>query len=118
VIWIEAGVVHLTPPKKLRSGSSILENRKISREVGKITFSPEFERALIEWNKKDRKIYSEIQGRITKILNEPNIGKPLRYSLKNRRRVHIDSFVLVYEFKEGELRFVDFNHHDKIYKKR
>ncbi len=47
----------------------------------------------------------------------PNIGKPLRYALKHYRRLHMGSFVLVYEFFKGELQFIDFDHHDKIYKK-
>ncbi|MDD4983958.1 MAG: addiction module toxin RelE [Candidatus ainarchaeum sp.] len=45
--------------------------------------------------------------------------KPLRYNLKNQKRVHIDkSFVLVFSYdkKEKLITFLDFDHHDNIYK--
>ncbi|MBI2624407.1 type II toxin-antitoxin system RelE/ParE family toxin [Candidatus Parcubacteria bacterium] len=86
-----------------------------SKEVLRIVYASEFERLLARCKKKDQKLYRQIGRQIMKILREPNIGKPLRYSLKNRRRVHVGSFVLVYEFHAGELRFLDFAHHDKIY---
>ncbi len=41
--------------------------------------------------------------------------------MKGLRRVHIDkSFVLVYEIIEADNKviFLDFDHHDKIYKRR
>ena len=58
---------------------------------------------------------TEKQGE--KLLREPTLGKPIRYSLNNRLRVHVGSFFIVYEFYDGELRFLDLDHHDKIYKK-
>lgn len=85
--------------------------------IKKIVYSDRMERALRHCKKKDRVLFAEIQKQIEKILREPQIGKPLRYTLKNRRRVHVGSFVLVYEFHKNELRFLDFDHHDKIYKK-
>lgn len=89
----------------------------ISREIQKIVYSERFEWVLLKLAKKNRHLFSEIQTQITKILREPTVGKPLRHVLKNRRRLHVGSFVLVYEFHNGELRFIDFDHHDKIYKK-
>lgn len=85
--------------------------------ITRITYSLELEKVLIQCKKKDINLFRQVQNKILKIMSEPNIGKPLRYTLKNRRRVHIGSFVLVYEFRDGELRFIDFDHHDKIYKK-
>lgn len=87
------------------------------KDILRIIYSSEFAHAIGRWKKKDKNLFAQIEDNIFKILREPNIGKPLRYSLKNRRRVHIGSFVLVYEFHNGELRFIDFDHHDKIYKK-
>lgn len=83
----------------------------------KIVYSDEFERALRKWKKKNRYLFEQIVNKMERIIGEPTIGKPLRYTLRNRRRVHIDSFVLVYEFHNNELRFIDFEHHDKVYKK-
>lgn len=90
----------------------------ISSEMLKIVYSERMERALRRWKKKDRRLFDEIRQQIEKILRDPTAGKQLRYTLKNRRRVHVGSFVSVYEFHNGELRFIDFNHHDKIYKKQ
>ena len=89
----------------------------ISREIIRITYSTEFEKALKQLIKQDRKTFEQLENQIEKVLREPQIGKPLRYTLKNRRRLHVGSFVLVYEFHRNELRFIDFDHHDKIYKK-
>jgi len=85
--------------------------------IGKIVYSDRMGRALRRCKKKDRALFAGIQKQIEKILREPQIGKPLRYTLKNRRRVHVGSFVLVYEFHNNEMRFIDFDHHDKIYHK-
>ena len=89
---------------------------EISKEIRKIVYSEKFERVLLKSAQKNRQLFIEIRAQIAKILREPTIGKPLRYTLKNRRRLHVGSFVLVYEFHSGELRFIDFDHHDKIYK--
>ena len=88
----------------------------ISQSIDKVTYSPEIEQAFTRCKKKDPYLFKRVQNQILKILRDPSIGKPLRYTLKNRRRVHINPFVLVYEFHNGELRFIDFDHHDKIYR--
>ena len=89
----------------------------ISKDISRIVYSQEIERALIIWKKKDKAVFEQIESAIGKILREPFVGKPLRYAMKNRRRVHVGSFVLVYEFHNSDLRFLDFNHHDRVYKK-
>jgi len=50
-------------------------------------------------------------------MKEPALGKPLRNVLRNYRRLHVDSYVLLYEIKQQEIRLLDFDHHDNIYKK-
>lgn len=62
-------------------------------------------------------LFKDLQKQILKIVREPNLGKPLRNVLKNRRRVQIGSFVLIYEIISDEIRLLDFDHHDRIYKK-
>jgi mRNA-degrading endonuclease RelE of RelBE toxin-antitoxin system len=86
------------------------------RDIKKIVYALDFEQALLRY-RDDKNFLRRIESQVGKILREPAIGKPLRYTLKNRRRVHVGSFVLVYEFSNGELRFLDFDHHDKVYKK-
>jgi YafQ family addiction module toxin component len=63
-----------------------------------------------------------LQERLTKkmleILEDPTHYKPLRNVLKNRRRTHIGSYVLIFEIQEEkkEILFHSFKHHDNSYK--
>lgn len=59
-----------------------------------------------------------LEAGVAKILRAPTLGKPLRNELRNNRRIHVaGSFVLLYEIAGTEIRLLDFDHHDKIYKK-
>ena len=72
--------------------------------------------------KKDKKKYAIIWKKINEIINSETVEhyKNLRYDLGELRRVHIGHFVLVFRFNKEEnmIYFEDFEHHDKIYKKR
>ncbi|MFA5830762.1 MAG: type II toxin-antitoxin system RelE/ParE family toxin [Candidatus Paceibacterota bacterium] len=83
----------------------------------KIGFSLAFSKIVKQLAKKDKKSSEILLAHCLKISENPTIGKPLRNVLKNCRRVHIDSRVLLYEIAKDEVRFLDFDHHDKIYKK-
>lgn len=87
------------------------------KEISRVVYSLEFERFLTRCKKKNNDLFQKAQYQIEKIIREPHIGKPLHYAMKNRRRVHTGSYVLVYEFHDNELRFLDCDHHDKVYKK-
>lgn len=72
--------------------------------------------------KKDKKRIEILYKKIKQIINykEEDIEhfKNLRHELSNLKRVHIDSsFVLTFEYfkKEKFIKFIDFDHHDKIY---
>ena len=59
--------------------------------------------------------------KIEEIILNPQHYKPLRHDLKNTRRVHLfGPYVLVFRIEEKEqaVKFLDLDHHDKIYKKR
>lgn len=88
-----------------------------SKGIQRIIYAPEFERTFEKTAKRDQEMLRKLENQIDKAIHFPEIGKPLRYTLKSRRRLHIGSFVLVYEFHHNEIRFLDFDHHDKIYKK-
>lgn len=80
-------------------------------------FSPEFIRVLKKISKKDKLGLKKIETQVNKIVLNPIIGKPLRNVLKNYRRVHIESFVLIYKIENNEITFIDYAHHDRVYKK-
>ncbi len=85
---------------------------------------PQYQKDYTDDFKKDvKEIKSdfELQKRLTKKID--NIGenpyhyKPLGNVLKNRRRTHIGSFVLIFEILEEEkiVVFHTFKHHDDAY---
>jgi len=69
------------------------------------------------WKKKDKAMFDAVTKKINQIIENPEIGKPLSYSFKLTRRVHVGSYVLVYQYKENKIVFIDFDNHDNIYKK-
>lgn len=68
--------------------------------------------------KKDRKAYDQLKKKLVELGENPEIGKPLRNVLKNKRRLHIGSSVLVYKIDtENEtITLLEFDHHDKAYR--
>ena len=77
---------------------------------------------LSKLKKKDKEAFNQIQNKIAEIITtDPEHYKNLQYNLKHLKRVHIKkSFVLVFSYKKEEqfISFLDYDHHDKIYKKR
>jgi len=74
--------------------------------------------------KKDKKKVEIINKKIKEIISSSNDSinhyKNLRHDLKEFKRVHIDkSFVLTFkvDMSTNFILFVDFDHHDNIYKK-
>ena len=82
-----------------------------------VVFSVEFKKILVKIAKKDKPGLQKIENQIYKIISNPTLGKPLRNVMKNYRRVHIGSFVLVYKIENEEVTFMDFDRHDVVYKK-
>lgn len=90
-----------------------------SRQIYSFSYSELLLLKLKKLKKKDKILYLRLQKKIIDIIDNPLLGKPLRNILKNHRRAHVGSFVLVYEIIEiqKEIRFLDFEHHNKAYKK-
>ncbi len=66
----------------------------------KITFSQTFER---EFRKiRDGATKQKIRKQIQKLLENPEVGKPLRYELKGERSVYIKPYRLIYAIKQDE----------------
>ena len=70
-------------------------------------------------SKKDKVQFEILSRKIKEILDNPEIGKPLTANMAGERRVHIRNYVLTYEILESEkiVRMLDYDHHDKIFKK-
>lgn len=80
---------------------------------------PELVVKLRKIKKKNFLLFQRIEKKIEEIIENPTHYKPLRYDMKNIRRVHLDPFVLIFSVNENErlVEFLDIDHHDKIYKR-
>ncbi len=82
--------------------------------------SKNLDRILVKLQKKDKTLYENLLNKIDEVINSPDIGhyKNLRYDLKECKRVHVGSFVLVFKYdKQNDfVYFDDFDHHDNIYR--
>ncbi|MEK6836077.1 MAG: addiction module toxin RelE [Nanoarchaeota archaeon] len=83
---------------------------------------PNLQRILNKLFKKDKTRYEQVMNKIEEIINSSDVEhyKNLRYDLSDKKRVQIGHFVLVFSFikSEKKIKFLDFDHHDVIYKKR
>ena len=78
--------------------------------IKKITYLPEFKK---EFHKLDKSLKIQVEKRIIKIIENPEIGKPLRYNLKGEREVYVRQFRLIYSLREDELILLKFRHKDE-----
>ncbi|MBW2991125.1 type II toxin-antitoxin system RelE/ParE family toxin [Candidatus Woesearchaeota archaeon] len=83
--------------------------------------SDKLKRILKKLYKKDKKLYQAILKKINEILHSdnPDHYKNLSYDMKEFKRVHIGSFILVFKIEEKKkaIKFEDFGHHDDVYRK-
>jgi YafQ family addiction module toxin component len=93
----------------------------LSRDKSPSSYSfeikPDLIKKLEKLKKKDLLLFRRIQKKIFEIIEQPDHYKPLKYGMKNIRRVHFDPFVLTYTINEEkkQVEFLDFAHHDEIY---
>ena len=78
-----------------------------------VAYSPSFERTIRKI--KDDQTKDRIKVQIIRIVNDPDIGKPMRYSRKHTREVHIPPFRLsyCYDSRKDVLVFLALYHKDE-----
>lgn len=84
-------------------------------------YSVEIIKKLARLKKKDSTRYYIVRKKIDAILiNSTHNYKFLHYDMKGVNRVHIGHSVLVFvtDHKNKTISFEDYDHHDKIYKKK
>lgn len=79
--------------------------------------SPQLQKTLKKLKRLKPSLFKQVSQKILQISLKPELGKPLGNILANKRRIHIDSYVLVYEISKDNVIFLEFEHHDKVYKK-
>lgn len=83
-------------------------------------YSDDLVRIMKKLKKKDKVQYEALCKKRDEILEDPLHYKNLQYDLYGKKRVHVySSFVLVYavDLQAKTVRFLDYDHHDIIYKK-
>ena len=78
-----------------------------------INYEDDFLRAISKI--KDNSIKEHIKKQIKKIIENPEIGKPMRYGRKGTREVYVKPFRLSYIYLKNENRliFLDLCHKDE-----
>ena len=78
-----------------------------------VDYSPIFFSILYKVKNNSEK--DKIKNKIKKIINNPEIGKPMKYSRKGTREIYIGSFRLSYSYikNENKLVFLDLYHKDE-----
>ena len=79
----------------------------------RITRSPEF---IKQTKSLDDFLLKKLKAQINKILNNPNVGKPLKY-LRGERSLYVKPFRLIYVIKDDEIILLKFDHRKKVYGK-
>jgi len=82
--------------------------------------SEHLKKIMQKLSKKDKSIYEQPIKKMDEIVNNLDIEhyKNLRYDMKDSKRVHVGSFVLIFQYdkKNDMINFDYFDHYDKIYK--
>ena len=80
---------------------------------------PSLQKILRKLANRDRTTYEQVFNKIGEIIQSTDVEhyKNLRHDMKDRKRVHIGSFVLIFKFvkSENKIIFVDFDHHNNVY---
>lgn len=79
----------------------------------KVSFHPSFKRLFSKI--KDKNLKERIIKQLVKIKENPEIGKPMKYSRKGTRELYIDPFRLSYMYikKEDKIILLDLYHKDE-----
>jgi mRNA-degrading endonuclease RelE of RelBE toxin-antitoxin system len=79
-----------------------------------VIYTDKFEK---EFKKSDSSIKEKAKKQIQKIIENPEIGKPLRYNLKGERTVYVWPFRIIYSFFDNIIYFLRLEHRKEVYEK-
>lgn len=75
------------------------------------------EKFASEYQKLDKSLKTRIDKAIQKIVERPELGKPLMYSFAGLRSERVGKFRIIYEEKGNSIIFHTFEHRKKVYRK-
>ncbi|HIH42841.1 TPA: addiction module toxin RelE [Candidatus Woesearchaeota archaeon] len=85
----------------------------------KFKISEHLQDILKKLGKRDKLLHERVLAKMDEVINSYDVEhyKNLKYNMKDSKRVHVGSFVLIFQFDKNnsEINFDDFDHHDVIY---
>jgi mRNA-degrading endonuclease RelE of RelBE toxin-antitoxin system len=78
-----------------------------------IEFSLQFEKVIRKI--KNLALKQHLEKNIKKIIDHPEIGKPLRHHLNGERTVYVSTFRIIYSYNNNTITFHVFDHRDDVY---
>ena len=81
--------------------------------IDEIVYTSKFERDVRKT--KDKGVRDKLQKIINKVLEHPEIGKPLSYALKGERTVRVPPFRLIYAISGNTLILLRFENRNSVY---
>jgi mRNA-degrading endonuclease RelE of RelBE toxin-antitoxin system len=79
-----------------------------------IIFSEEFKKEFKRIKDKETRI--KIIKQLKKLAEQPKVGKPLRYKLKNHRNIKIPPSRIIYRLEQENIIINCFEHRKEVYK--
>ena len=77
-----------------------------------VIYTEKFEK---EFKKADSDIKQKAIKQVQKIIQNPEVGKPLRYDLKSERTIYVKPFRIIYTFSNNTIYFLRFEHRKNVY---
>jgi mRNA-degrading endonuclease RelE of RelBE toxin-antitoxin system len=76
-------------------------------------YEPSFKKKFLKLG--DARVQEKIKKQIRRIVENPEVGKPMRHSRKDTREVHVRPFRLSYKYQKSLdlVIFADFYHKDE-----
>ncbi len=78
-----------------------------------VSYTHEFRREIRKV--RDKSMQTKVRKIVEKIIDNPDVGKPLRYELIGLRSVRVPPFRILYEHTGDCLIFHTFEHQDTVY---
>lgn len=80
--------------------------------VEHVVFTKKFEKQV---KILDSSVKEKVKKQIKKILENPLIGKPLKYNLRGERTVYVKPFRIIYSFNKDVVYFLRCMHRKDVY---
>jgi len=82
--------------------------------IREVVWTVRFERELRKL--RDKAIKDRVKKQIEKVLDSPEIGKPLRFALKQERSIYVPPYRLIYAVQGETLYLLRFEHRKAVYR--